>query len=439
MLEPFPLRLTAFEQLMLHQHQALHPMIFELHCQLTGRIQPEVARAALGAAAARHPMLLARIQDQAWVMEPGSGVPFVWGNEPGETLHPVRTGGARLVAREDSLRFEFHHASCDGEGASLFLRDFFQAYQAISEGGSPIWRTMDLQPLERRDHLPWPQSTSVQQANLSPLQHARQALEFLAYRPTQIQWDRLGQRAIPRGLTAYTFSREQSQAIVEKARSVGMNLNTVALGLLFQTLARQPRRQCFSPFPERLRILMPVSNRSFSDFRMGAANKISYAYLTRRRHDALGEQKALFSGLQEEVKYIRHHRPDLVLLAGIKVAWRLGVLGLLYRWSRLQATAILSYMGDLSPRRGYRIENGYYRVNDFALHSVYGSPPVTPGTPIAVGIGRVGDHLSIGWRSSPALFSRQTELSMLDDYLQGWQRWAGLQHNDVATQPGAGR
>ena len=439
MFEPFPLQLTAFEQLMLYQDQAFHPMVFELCCQVMGRIQPQVARLALEAASVRHPMLLARIQNQAWVLEPSFRVPLIWDSDPGEPLHPIRNGGARLVASQDSLRFEFHHASCDGEGASLFLRDFFQAYQAISEGSSPTWRAVDLRPLVRRDHLPWPQATVSQGANLPLSQHLRQVLEFLAYRPVQARTDSFGERVTLRGTTAYTFSREQTRTIVEKAKAAGMNLNTVALGLLFQTLARQPRRPCFPPFAERLRILMPVSNRSFSDFRMGATNRISYAYLTRRLQDALGEPKALFSGLQEEVKYVRQHRPDLVLLAGIDVAWRLGLLGLLYRWSRLQATAILSYMGDLSPRRGYRIEDGYYRVNDFALHSVHGSPPVTPGTPIAVGIGRVGDHLSIGWRSSPARFSRQTELSMLGDYLQGWRRWAGLKHDDVATQPGAGR
>lgn len=431
MSEPFPLKLTAFEQLMLYQHQALHPMVFELHCRLMGQVKREVARAALDAVAPRHPMLLARVENGAWVLSADSRLPLVWDADSGEELHPARCGGARLVVvNEDVLRFEFHHAASDGEGASLFLRDFFRAYQAISEDGALSWRPTEHCGLRNRGRLPWPPASSEGGASLSRRQLLRHAIEFLAFAPAQIKADATVDRfPCPRPVVAHTFSRVQSQRIAQKARSMGSNLNTVALGLLFQSLALQCG-SCCSRQP--LRVLVPISNRSYSDMRLGAVNRVSYAYLTRHPQEAQSDEGLFFTGLQEEMKYIRQHRPDLILLAGMDLARRFGLLGLASRWSRLQATAILSYMGDLSPRRGYRYEDGYYRVKDFALHSVYGSPPVTAGTPIAVGLGRVGDHLCVGWRSSPALFCQQTEVAMLSDYIDGWRRWAGLDQDDVA-------
>lgn len=422
---------------MLYQHEPLHPMVFEFHVRVVGDVRIEMVRAALDFAALRHPMLLTRLQDGHWVLPPQAQLPLQWGPSRPKTWDLTLEGGARLVVDGALLCFEFHHAVCDGEGASLFVRDFFRAYQA-QLGGSPRWKTMQPLLLERRGKLPWPTAAPGKDLSLSVWRHLRHLLDFLRIPPIQIRVGDPPRQPRPRGMRAFTFSREESLALSAQALASGMNLNTVANGLLFECLSRaceQSRRR----LPDGcLRVLMPISNRSFSDVRMGAANRICYAFLTRRPRDCVA-QRTFLAGLQEEVKFIRRHRPDLILLAGMEAARRFGVLRLLSRWSRLQASAVLSYMGDLSPKGGYERENGCISLGGLLVHSACGTPPVTAGTPIAVGLGRVGDHLSLAWRSSPELFSEEAEAQMFDDYLRGWKRWAGLERDCGAHQEGAGR
>lgn len=428
-----PLSLTPFERLMVYDDKPGYPLTFSMLCEFVGQLDRKGIETALELVHKRHPLLQATVNEGpfglSWVWNRSSAIPVCW-NETGWTtsLNPYVHCGVRLTAKlgeRSTLYFEFHHSCCDGDGAALFLLDFLKAYDETTGGRPRAWNTVDPGLLSRRGRIAWPKSTEAESA-LPWWTRLKLAVEFLTCLPEQICGDQVVD-PVPRTFSRHVFDAQQTSLLLEKLKAHKSRLNDVGLALLFQTLARWQRAKTGSSRQRRIRVLMPTSVRELSDRRMGAANRTSFAFLTRRCSACLDDFGPLHQGIREETAFIRKARPDLTTLAGLQLADRLGVLKLLPLLPVSQSSAILTNMGDRSPLRGeFAKENGLLKIGDVLLESASGTPPVGRGTRLALATARVADRMSVSLRCDPATFSLEAEQELLDAYVQSWREWARI-------------
>lgn len=410
---------------MLDRDTPSHPMVFEITFEIVGEIDKSAVQESLDFLIERHPLAVARVCGDHWVLPAEQKIPVHWGPSPPESIDLKTQGGIRLAIDKTQIRFEFHHATTDAEGASLFVRDFVQAYGERTGGEVRRWSRHDTKGLLQRHIIPWPKA-SQDTAPLGLWKRLRFALEVVGRLPEQLQGDILDKSARTRPICSHTFTVDQTRRISEVAQETKVNLASVSFSLLFQTLARWQTRCGVSPGFRKLRILVPTSIRQLSDFRMGCCNRNSFAFLTRSREKALACQYDFIKEMNEEMKFIRTSRPDLTTLLGLEWAHKFHLLSLVGRLPNFQSTAALTYLGDFSNSRQHEADQTGIRVGDLLVTRIAGSPPITSGTRLAFAVNKAGERMSVGLRSDAQTFSVEGEREIVRSYAQAWADWAGF-------------
>ena len=425
----FPLPLTALEELLLYGERPDYPMCFTGRCRFIGRLDEAAFDQALRKVQGRHPLLLARV-DQGpgglvWNPVSGSGLSLSGSGQAGTALDPRSGPGLRITldsGEDSSLFIEFHHSYCDGEGANLFLRELFAAYHEQVSGEEVKWARLDFGPLSRRGELPGRFLDSGSDQSLSPGQRLRFLYDFLALFPERIRGDRRKPGARRREFSTLVLTPSESLALRKEIEIEGLSLNDLAIVLLFQTLNRWQARMGVQPGFRGLRLLIPTSLRSLSDRRAGAMNRISFAFLGRRRADC-GNTTQLIRSVCRDTDFIKRFRPDLSTLLVFQLLRRWGVTGVI-GWPLTFSSATLSYMGELAPPTGpFPLEGSYRRVGDVHLESASFTPPISVTSRLAFGVCRVSDRLSLSLRADPSLFSTRAEQDLLALYGRAWREW----------------
>lgn len=407
---------------MYERHTASHPMTFEIILDVSGEIDRKAVRESLDFIAERHPLALTRVENRSWVLPEATEIPFRWNSAALQPLDLCREGGIRMIGSENQLRFEFHHASTDAEGASLFVRDFAQAYEERTGGEVRRWSRHHIDGLLTRHKIPWPKSSGSGKP-LSLWQRIQLAWQIVGRLPEQLQGDRYEPSAPSRPLHSYTFTTESTAKIWEYAQRESVNLSGVAFALLFRTLARWQVRHGVSTGLRRLRVLVPTSIRQLSDYRMGACNRNSFAFITRAREKALLCDSEFIEAMDQEMAFIRTARPDLSTLAGLELAQRYDLLKFVGGLPNLQSTAALTYLGDFTNTRQIS-EDGRLKFGNLTVTNCTGSPPISSGTRFAFAVNRAGKRMSIGLRSDAQTFSPEAERALVRSYAESWAEWA---------------
>jgi hypothetical protein len=419
---------------MVYDDRPGYPLSFLIRCDFLGTPDQAAIRDALETIAPRHPLLRARVEERDknlyWVWDRPEPIPIHWGPWAwSRAISPFQECGLRVtveLAERSSMYFEFHHSSCDGDGAGLFILDFLKAYHESKGGEKRPWSKVDSALLLSRGEVPWPKKTRDFQDHepLSWWKRLKFAFDFLTCVPEQITGDRQ-MTPTPRMFTSHIFDRDQTSLLLEALASRESNLNDVGFALLFRTLARWQQEKTPSPSFRKLRLLMPTSIRRLSDRRMGAANRTTFAFLTRCRSECLGNLSDLHVGIRQENEFIKQTRPDLTTLGGIELAAKFGLLKLVRLLPTAQSSAILTNMGDRSPLgRGFPRDSEGFRVGDVVLESISGTSPISARARIALASGRVADRMSVSLRCDPATFSLEAEQELLHRYVEAWQDWA---------------
>ena len=413
---------------MLHRDTPSHPMVFEIVFEVIGDIDKAAVRESLDFLVERHPLSTAVISDGHWRADPERQIPVHWGESPLSKLDLRVQGGIRLVITSGRIRFEFHHATTDAEGASLFVRDFAQAYQERTGGPSRRWSRHNTQGLLERHVIPWPKKPEGHDGNepISLWRRLQLALQIVARLPEQLLGDQWLPSAPTRPMRSLTFSPAETQQVAQRAVDMKVNLASVSFSLLFRTLARWQARCGVSPGLRRIRVLVPTSIRQLSDYRMGACNRNSFAFLTRTRQSALECNTEFIESMHQEMRFIREARPDLSTLLGLELAQRFNLLSLVGRLPTLQSTAALTYLGDFSNSRQHAADEAGVKVGNLIVTRVAGSPPISSGTRFAFAVNRAGERMSVGLRSDAQTFSPEAEKALLESYAQCWAEWAGF-------------
>ena len=168
----FPLPLAAFEQYMLIDDNPEFPPTFFIQFQLKGHLNLRAHDEAYLEAVRRHPLLCCRVELRKgryyWVWSPESIAsaelnPGVWqATKP--WMQPINlfaeTGVRAWGEVTDTgaeITLQFHHACCDGIGASQLMEDIAVCYARLTTEDEPLPELRPLRPdalLTRADPAP---------------------------------------------------------------------------------------------------------------------------------------------------------------------------------------------------------------------------------------------------------------------------------------------
>ncbi len=403
-----PLPLTAFERYMLDDDRADYPMTYPMELRFSGEICRPALEAAIDETLGRHPLLCARIEYSkhcglCFVQSPGLRPPLDWDLEGvplrfpnGRAIDLTREAGIRLWVRAHdataTLVVQFHHACCDGVGAIRFIGDLLAAYAIRTAAAGPRPTSVPVEPEHLRTrgkfNVEYPEPVGPARVIWSTLCEAG---KWIVRRPVPL--------AIPGPLerqatedfgdaevASHRFDEHQTSLLRQIASRSTATVNDLLLRDLFLTIREWNER--FQPGGSQswVQINMPQNLRARSDDTMPAANKMSYAFLTRRARD-LKDPKVLLEGIRLETKAIKEWSLGLYFIAGLSVVQMVpGLCRRLARGKRCFATTVLSNLGDFGRHLGTAFPKDQGRVvaGNIRLDGCWIVPPVRPMTRAAM-------------------------------------------------------
>ncbi len=444
----FPLPLTSFEQFMLEEDHPDYPMTFMLRFLLEGRVEVELLIEALKEALTRHPLLSSTVGlhngTQCWFYRTDLIAtieldPSVWlRDEPWRRpMDLTAETGLRVWGETDDTRTRvtllFHHACCDGIGASQFLEDIAVAYarRVLPEPERPEART--LEPERLRGRL---------------LAEGRRIAELtgtLLYRIRVITWHIVrywGQRTEPlksmsssaahasqpvsladhSGIVSGVIDKATFRKLREFAKDTGVMLNDILVRDLMRTMADYNDASGGRLSRGRICVLVPTSLRGPGDDLLPASNVVSYVFLSQSRQQ-MRDSLRMLRGLNQEMTFVHQVQGGWLFVEVLNVLARLPQW---LRWpvrrsrSTCMSTAVLSHLGNLLNSIGGRLGtvDGHVRVGNVVMRSVECVPPLRRQTNAAFATYVFGGQLMISGRLDPHSFSLEESRGLLERFLE---------------------
>lgn len=434
----FPIPLTAFEEYMVLDGTASHPMEFFFRLRFAGRLDVDALRSACEETLARHPLLRARIDRRPgrrprFVAAADTRAAFVVVERPAAdhpddypSPPPLDTDRGPLVrltaltppaGRADDetgtdLLAQFHHAGCDGLGALDFLEDLATIAAARIDARPPRLDRLEPARLARR----WRYGFDAW-GLLASLPRQARGLEgvwqYVRNAPARLPpGDRT---AGPRRLATCSVACDAATTggLRREATRLGVSLNDLAAAALFEALREtlattEEARPRAAGRRDRsvVRLSIPMNLRQTADRRLPAANVVSMVFLDRSAA-AIDEPDGLLRSIHDEMQLIRRLGLGMTFLFTLWAA-RLtpGGIGGLVRNQRTAATALFTNIGRLF-RRSCRPGGGLLRIGPATLESIDGLAPLRRGTPLAVTAAEYAGSWTFTLRYDPAAVSAE--------------------------------
>ena len=434
------LPITPFERFMVEDDQPAYPKTYYFELAFAGRVDPVILRDAASAAIRRNPLLRAKLVRDRTAMhwrldtEPDVRIDQAAFDAPvappgGAVIDLEAEHGVRLwwACENDRSKvwIQLHHACADGQGARRFCVDLLVGYARFSGDEKPKWDRLDVARLHDRSVY---SQTSVA-PRTGAWDRARYAFDFHCRKPLPLAVPRvIARRTTSQSpvLVWHAFSPEETSRIRQRARDEDVTLNDVGMTLLFHILADWNRERGNARDDQRLRILMPADMRTGADVRLPAANRMGFAFLTRRVGDC-GDLESLLRGIREETVYIKSTRIALDFVESLGVVCRFPrLLPLMLRLSGCMATAVLTNLDDPARRilRKFRVHDGLLVSGNLCLQRICVVPPIRTGTRAGFGICTYGRQLTLGLNADPSCFDMTAAQQLLAAYAQEWRQWS---------------
>jgi hypothetical protein len=422
----FPAPLVPFEDYLLTDDRADHPMTFFYRMKFRGSLDQEAFRSALEIALSRHPLL-------SVVLRPGRNGRPVWksanGLRPqvhwdhGRDLDACPDLSAVDLQKEVGLRvyvnssddesvvlFQFHHVCCDGLGAMRFLEDLLVAYHAVVRGIDPesLFRPLEPGRLNKRGEFGRSFLRRVLQSPKMLLGLIGHGLlgtyEYFAHSPLELpppkqrgsnlpSCNGSGNATFP--MCQHTFTAAETSRWRKAAKASGCTANDLLLRDLYLGLGNWVKRHDPNERKHYLRIMVPVSLRRGDDHLLPAANRVSMVFLD-RKHTSRCTPGELLDGVRREMHSVKRYDLGLALLHGIGIARKLpGGLKNMLREEECLATALLTNVLDPTLRIPLPRHQRKIAAGDLLLESLVGFAPRRPKTYACFGAIMYAGRLSI--------------------------------------------
>jgi len=441
---PAPLPLTPLESYLLADDRADYPMTFWTQAFLSGAVDKPVMMQAFYDAVELHPLLGALTVREggrlAWSFNERRRPPLHWERagvpvrcEAGERIDLSREPGVRAWVRESPEGIEstlqFHHCCCDGMGAMQFLSDNLLLY--AHRRGDPVAppRAPDYERLARRGDLSAVRPYARQRLRLAVRGVGRIVRHFVWQRPAPLYTPQaagggLRTTALP-GIVWHTFDAAGHRRLRHEARRRHVSMNALLLGCLFRAMCAWNAPH--DPRLERrwLRILMPAEMRSLAEADLSACNAVSYFFVN-RQPGACADAERLLQGIHEETTADQRRQVAASFFASTRLMTRLGAIGPFLHSGPCLATAVLTYLGDLTSRLPGPVIRGDGRLEagGLVLQRAIGTPPLRKGTRAAFGVYAYAGELTVSLRTDPHCFAPEDSARLLALYVKQLEGFA---------------
>lgn len=433
-----PLPLTPFERYMMVDDRPGYAMTFAAVLELRGSVSREALEQAVADLRLRHPLIGARIQGSgrsaSWQTVDPVYPQVEWRDTPPDprafdqqSVDLSSAAPFRLEAYSEGNRtrlvFSFHHAMCDGIGASQIMGDVLAAYGIATATSSRRPRMLSTQVdlLSQRGEvqIPLPEPVSRWQVLRG---FCAETWRLLSRRPPPLRTtsnasaeDDENQGLIVASVKQVTFSQFSQQAI-----SQSVTANDLLIRDLFCTMRSWHEGANYGNSRRWLRMTIPTSLRSRRDLRMPAANILGYAFLTRREREC-DSSRAFLQGLASDMRAVCKWSLGAMFLQAVRFVDRIpGGMYLISRLSRSFSTIVLSNVGD--PTRRFRAvfprdERQRLVAGNLVLESITSAPPVRPGTRLAIAVTTYRGVINCGAQYDCSRMSTTEAREFLDLYV----------------------
>ncbi len=441
----FPLPLAAFEQYMLIDDNPEFPPTFFIQFQLKGHLNLRAHDEAYLEAVRRHPLLCCRVELRKgryyWVWSPESIAsaelnPGVWqATKP--WMQPINlfaeTGVRAWGEVTDTgaeITLQFHHACCDGIGASQLMEDIAVCYARLTTEDEPLPELRPLRPdalLTRADAAPrrvgWlPGSLPRRLAVMF-----RDSIDFLFLERKEFLRAMPGPEIDSRkeseefNLQSEYLDRAATRRLRNMASRANVTLNDILTRDLMETLEEWNRESGGACRRKLISVVIPTSLRGPDDDQLSAANVLGYAFPVRTRKE-MRDSRKLLTDLGEEMQKFLSAQYGWLFIQGLMIAQKIPLLMSVSRIMlrhRCMGMAVLSHMGNRLNSIGARLNSvgNEIRVGNMILGEIRCVPPLRHGTHAAAATYIFGGRLMVNLRCDPATFGVTQTRQLLDRYV----------------------
>ena len=436
---PPRLKLEPLEAYMLADDGPRYPRTFVIGLEFTGDINQAVFERAVALTLADEPLIQSavarrglfgrewRTTDVAaarvrWT----EGLPCIDALEA-RRIDPARDVGLRIFGAQfpDATRMYhvFHHARCDGTGALALLGRLYAAYSRIVRPGdladpAPV-RIDDIHRRQPTGDFPRRIGSRADVLRSS----LNRAWDVLTTRTARLI-PANGRAPVPReddpipfpGSLAYVVDDRQTRALKRAARRACATLNDLLVAAMFQTVRDWNLRFDPAAADAWYQMMVPVDLRSPEHDQLPAVSLVSSVFV--KQHAATcADRDRLVRAVSERINYAVTSRSGLILENFVRLLTRVpGLLPLVLRAWKTQATALVSYVGDAG--RGLQAmfpkQRGRCLIGDLRLERINAVGPVRPGTAANLSAGTYAGELGLYLTLDPHQFTATEARVMLE-------------------------
>lgn len=435
---PRRLPLEPLETYMLADDDARYPRTFVIGLEFSGDVDARAFGQALRQSLTDEPLLRAVVTRhgtfrQEWSIGAADAAQVKWCDAPPADAVAARRIDLRAApglqitglrsAGATRMEHVFHHACCDGVGGLAFLGRLYAAYsRLVAPAALAECRPADPELIGGRHPV------SDLPARIGSRAAARKASigrawDVLTTRKARLmprrrrQHDESVDARIPfPGALTQVLSEPQTRALKQAARRGNATLNDVLVAATFQALRDWNARS--DPAAERARfdIMVPVDLRSPEHDGLPAASLVSCVFV-KQPGSMCDDRERLLRAVSERMRYAVASRSGLIMYHAIRRLARVpGLLRLVLRAWRTQATALVSYVGDAGRGLGATFEKdrGRLIIGGLPLERITAAGPVRPGTAANLTAGSYAGQLTLNLLLDPHLFSGEDTRELLE-------------------------
>ena len=428
----FPLPLSSIERFHLFDYSPQFINILYGRFRFAGIIEPAVASRALELTLIRHPIWACRIVRSAnrlqWEPAPERWQNIDWHqSSDGTTLlpkfdlyeEPAGRPQSRISDNKTQLGFYSQHTVCDGAGGAQFVADWMKYYHNLSTGNDihAGFRKLHAADLVRRNRLDLLSRDYLKQIWKQPL-GLYGATKFILRKPVEMcpevrvaeAWDYNVQPQI----VGRWFDESMTERLKDRANRESVMLNSLLVGELFKTLEAHRRRDTKHP-GKWLRVILPMSLRTFADRRLPSANRATVVQVDRRAADF--NRSDFYQSLDNEIALIRNAQLGKLFLLAIRgMSIVPGGLQRAARSDKCRGTVVFTNLSEPFGRLGLPKIDGNVQVGNMILKDYDMVGPIRHRMPINFNFVKHLTRFRLSLHSDPRVLSGTESAAILDDF-----------------------
>lgn len=395
------LRVTSIERYHLSDETPQNPNVIGCDLHVRGDVDLDIATAALRKVAERHPMISARLNGQAWDIDPSNADLLKW-EICNASDSDLEHGDLRIIDLADGLAcrfimrrhdagaqlsFRLHHAAADGGGGLQSVADWLVTYHRLQTcSDRPKSRAMRPELLNQRNNLRLLSRAFISKLWVQPIAILG-ATKFLFRRVQPLKpLDPIRSQKFPKDFTTLraSLSADQMTRLKQEAESADATINEMILRALFLALHDFRKAYGYHRTGEWLRLIVPVSIRDFSDRGLSASNRASMVQLDRTDRD-FNDPKGLLWGLNYELTNIRKWNLEKTFLLLVRCFSIVpGWIDRIAAKDICRATSVLTNLGSPFDRLKLERVDGKLQSGNLLVEDVDLVVPLRRKTPIGL-------------------------------------------------------